>query len=208
MYRIVSQSALAPAVWLAVLTLAACGDGSRSEAARDTTAATTGMAADTAPAMSDTEAKLTDANIVALLDEANQADSAAGAAAHAKATDKAVKDFASLMMSEHHAMRQEGQQLAKKLGVTPEPPADDPLKTLAESEMATLGSTPKGAKFDQVYIEQEIAAHKAVLDVAGKGHDQAQNEQLKALIEKAKPVVQKHLDKAEEIQSKLGKATT
>jgi predicted outer membrane protein len=59
-----------------------------------------------------------------------------------------------------------------------------------------------------VYIEQEVAAHKAVLDLANKAHDQAQNEQLKALIEKAKPVIQKHLDQAEALQDKLGEATT
>jgi len=55
---------------------------------------------------------------------------------------------------------------------------------------------------------QEVAAHKAVLDLVNQAHDQAQNEQLKALIEKAKPVIQKHLDQAEAIQSKLGEATT
>ena len=73
--------------------------------------------------------------------------------------------------------------------------------------MAALKAAPKGAQFDQTYIEQEIAAHKLVLDVAGKGHDQAQNEDLKKLIEQAKPVIEKHLDKAEEIQKKLGKPT-
>jgi len=167
------------------------------------------MSADTAATeAASTGAALTDANIVALLDEANMADSAAGALAATKATSKEVKDFAKLMMSEHHALRKQGQELAKKLNVTPAPPANDPLKPLAESEMTTLNSTPKGAEFDRVYIEQEIAAHKAVLDVAGKGHDQAQNEQLKALIEQAKPVVQKHLDQAEAIQKKLGEATS
>ena len=34
------------------------------------------------------------------------------------------------------------------------------------------------------------------------------NEQLKALIEKAKPVIRKHLDQAEGTGDKLGKATT
>ncbi len=92
--------------------------------------------------------------------------------------------------------------------MTPEPPAANPLTPLVEGETAALQSAPKGPKFDQVYIEQEIAAHKAVLDLAEKAHGQAQNEELKALIEKAKPVIQKHLDQAEEIQGKLGKATS
>jgi putative membrane protein len=145
---------------------------------------------------------------VALLDEANKADSAAGALAVTKATNKAVKDFAKLMMSEHHALREQGQQLAKKLNVTPAPPATDPVKPLAEGETKALESTPKGPEFDRVYIEQEITAHKAVLDLAENAHDQAKNEELKALIEKAKPLIQKHLDQAEKIKGQLGEATS
>jgi putative membrane protein len=150
---------------------------------------------------------LTDPNIVALLDEANAADSAAGAYALTKATDRGVKAFAKLMMGEHHALRAAGKQLAQRLNLTPEPPAEDPLKPAAESEMTVLRAAPKGPQFDRTYIEQEIGIHKAVLDVAEKGHDAAQNEDLKKLIEQAKPVIQKHLDRAEEIQKKLGKPT-
>jgi putative membrane protein len=197
MHRVLSRHALVPAAWLAVLSLAGCGDRDRSTMARDTTPAgpETGMATDTASAdIAGKSAPLTDPNIVALLDEANKADSAAGALAVTKATSKEVKDFAKLMMSEHHALREAGQQLAKKLNVTPAPPA--------------LESTPKGPEFDRVYIEQEIAAHKAVLDLAENAHGQAQNEQLKALIEQAKPVIQKHLDQAEKLKDKLGEATS
>ena len=149
------------------------------------------------------------------LDEANKADSAAGALAVKTASSKAVKDFAHLvkdfahlMMGEHHALREQGQQLAKQLKVTPEPPANDPVTPLAKNETLALESTPKGPEFDRVYIEQEVAAHKAVLDLAENAHEQAQNEQLKALIEKAKPVIQKHLDQAEKIKGELGQATS
>jgi putative membrane protein len=209
MHRVPLPHALVPAAWLA-LSLVACGDRERSAAVQDTVPAgpETGMAADTA--VTDTaaaSAPLTDANIVALLDEANKADSAAGAIAVTKATSKEVKDFARLMMSEHHALREAGQQLAKKLNVTPAPPANDPVKPLAENETKALESTPKGPEFDRVYIEQEIAAHQAVLDLAENAHGQAQN-QLKALIEQAKPVIQKHLDQAEGIKNKLGEATS
>jgi putative membrane protein len=149
--------------------------------------------------------QLSDANIVALLDEANMADSASGAYALGKATNADVKAFARLMMGEHHALRVQGQQLAKRLNVTPAPPTDDPLKPAAASEMAALRAAPKGAQFDRTYIEQEVGMHKAVLDLAEKAHGAAQNEELKKLIEQAKPVIEKHLDRAEEIQKKLGK---
>jgi putative membrane protein len=152
--------------------------------------------------------KLTDANIVALLDEANKADSAAGAFAVRKAASPDVKSFAKLMMGEHHALRVQGQALAKKLNVTPEAPADDPVKTAGSSEMAALQSAGKGAAFDSTYIDQEVAIHKAVIDLANKAHDDTKTDELKKLIENAKPTIQKHLDRAQDLQKKLAKATT
>jgi putative membrane protein len=169
----------------------------------DTMSAGTEMADSAAPGAG----QLSDANIVALLDEANMADSASGAYAVGKATNPDVKAFARLMMGEHHALRAQGQKLAKQLNVTPAPPANDPLKPAAASEMAALRAAPKGAQFDRTYIEQEVGIHQAVLDLAGKAHEAAQNEQLKKLIEQAKPVIEKHLDRAQEIQKKLGKPT-
>jgi putative membrane protein len=165
------------------------------------------MATDTAVAGATGAGTLTDPNIVALLDEANKADSAAGAYALTKATNPEVRAFAKLMMGEHHALRTQGQQLAKKLNVTPQPPANNPVQAAAQSEMEALKAAPKGAEFDRTYIEQEVAIHKAVLDLAEQAHDATQNQELKALIEKAKPVIEKHRDRAEEIQKKLGKAT-
>ena len=195
------------AAWLGIGTITACKDrgdsGSRSGAVGAPAGADTGMAQPAAEAAG----KLSDPNIVALLDEANKADSAAGAYAVGKAANPEVKAFAKLMMGEHHALRAAGQQLAKKLNVTPQPPADDPLQPAATSEMAALRAAPKGPQFDRTYIDQEVAIHKAVLDLAEKAHDQATNEELKALIEQAKPVIQKHLDRAEEIQKKLSKPT-
>ena len=63
-------------------------------------------------------APLTDPNIVALLDEANKADSAAGAFAIGMATSPGVKAFAKMMMGDHHALRVQGEALAKKLNVS------------------------------------------------------------------------------------------
>lgn len=177
--------------------------------------ATTSGAADTAgmaqPAMTDTAGetgeRLADANIVALLDEVNMADSASGALAAKKATNPEVKAFAKLMMGEHHALRAAGQQLAKRLNVTPQPPANDPVKPLVEQVTSTLQSTPKGAEFDRVYIQNEVKVHQAALDLAKKAHGQAQNEELKKLIEQAQPVLEKHLKIAEDLEKKLGGPT-
>src|ERR687886_492271 len=67
---------------------------------------------------------MTDANIAAVLDAANESDSAFGALAVRKARSADVKNFGRLMMGEHHALRLQGQQLVRRLGVTPQPPAN------------------------------------------------------------------------------------
>ena len=198
-------SGVGASILLAAL-LAACGD----RANREETGSAAGSRGDTVPTASDTSstpttsADLSDANIVALLDHANQADSAAGALAVKKATNPQVKKFAQMMMADHHKLRQQGAELAKKLGVTPEPPANDPVTELARKEMDTLQAVPKGAAFDRTYIQQEIAAHQAVLDLADQAHGAADNEQLKTLIEQARPLIENHLKQAQAIEKEIG----
>jgi putative membrane protein len=208
-----ARLALMSAACLAAVATGACkGRTNTADTGQAGTAATTDTSATAMAAPADTataaKAPMTDANIVALLDEANKSDSAAGAFAYKKASNKDVKAFAKMMMGEHHALRVEGLALAKKLKVTPEAPADDPVKAAGSSEMSALQSAGSGAAFDKTYIDQEVTVHKAVIDLAQKAHDEAQNAELKALIEKAKPVLQKHLDRAEALQQQLGKATT
>jgi putative membrane protein len=198
----------------ALLGLALVAGACRERNKTNETGAAAGTPADTAlttpsPGADSSAAagKLTDANIVALLDEANAADSSAGALAVTKATSPGVKQFAKLMMSEHHALRLQGQQLVKKLQITPAPPADDPVAPLAEQETSALKSTPKGPQFDRTYIDKEVAVHRAVKDLLEKSKEAAQNDQLKDLIGKAQPIIQKHLDQAEQLQKQLSAST-
>jgi len=189
--------------------LAACSSSNRDAGREQSQAASADTSADTAagttsgaPAAAP-QGGLTDANIVALLDGANKADSAGGALAAKKATDAEVKAFARLMMSEHHALRAAGQALAKQLGVEPKAPERDPLAPYVANEMKTLQSTAKGAEFDRVYIDNEVSVHQAVLDLANQARVTTQTPQLKELIEKAIPVIRKHLDQATELQKKM-----
>lgn len=195
-------------VGLMLLLAATACQGRTESAGRDQSAAASATPPDsgTADARSAATPKggLGDSNIVALLDEANMADSAAGAVALKKATNPDVKAFAKLMMAEHHALRVAGQELAKQLGVTPKLPERDPLAGYLRNEMDALKKTAKGAEFDRTYIDHEVSIHQAVLDLANMARVTTQTAELRDLIEKAIPVVKKHLDQAQEIQKKLG----
>ena len=189
----------------AALALAACA---KKDNAADTTAVSSTTTGDTSTmaggaASTTPSGNWSDANIVAMLDEANAADSTAGAVAATKGTAAAVRDFARRMMRDHHQLRAQGAALAKKLNVTPSAPSDDPVPGMAQNETNTLNTTAKGKDFDKAYIDAEVDAHKAVLDLATKAAAQTQNAELKNLIQKAAPVIQGHLDKAESIQKTL-----
>jgi len=146
---------------------------------------------------------LSDANIVYILDNANKLDSSAGSIAATKGTNSEVRDFAKRMMRDHHQLRQQGQDLAKKLGVTPAAPANDNSQADYDKTMSTLNGVAKGNDFDKAYIDNEVTYHKTLLETATAAMAAAQNAELKNLIQKAAPAVQAHLDMAQGIQSKM-----
>lgn len=187
------------------VTIAACSKGANkpdSAAVADSIAKANAAAAPATP----TPPALTDANIAAILDGANAADSTAGNIASTKGTAASVKDFGKMMMRDHHALRKQGEDLVKKLGVTPAMPAGDTSAMAAQHWADTLNAKAKGADWDKAYIDHEVAYHQAVIATATAALAAAQNQELKDLISKAAPNLQAHLTKAQDIQSKLSAA--
>ena len=61
----------------------------------------------------------------------------------------------------------------------------------------------KGVDFDTAFVNHEVEDHQKVLtDVQGL-EQQAQNADVKALLTKTIPALQKHLDKAQALQKQL-----
>jgi putative membrane protein len=179
------------------------GDKADSAAAADSAArAATAATPAAAPAPA-----LTDAGILALLDEANAGDSTTGKMASTKGTAATVKEFGRDMMRDHHKLRKDGQDLAKKLKITPAPPTGDTLPASLQRATDSMTATPKGAAWDKWYIDHEVAAHQSVLSLLQAAQAAAQDTSLKGAIAKATPVVQAHLTKAQSIQGKLPAAT-
>lgn len=190
---------------LGACTLWAACSKSDNGSAGATTAADTGAAAAAAtpapaPAMNDT-------TILGTLDALNAADSSAGSVAAKKGTNAQVKSFANRMMRDHHKLRADGQALAKKLNITPSLPSGDTLQQSASKWMDSLNALPKGAAFDTAYINHEVAAHQAVVQILQSAQGAAQDSSLKTAITQAIPLIQAHLTQAQSVQSKLSGAT-
>ena len=149
---------------------------------------------------------LDDPTIIAIFDAANTADIETGGLAAKRAQSKEVRDYGAMIAHDHEAVRQMGRDLAKKLGVTPTPPAGDTsAKTQAET-MASLRAKHR-ADFDHAFVEHEVAFHKSVIDAIQTTLLPAiQNKELKALVEKVAPAFQAHLMVAQRLERELHEA--
>lgn len=187
---------------LGVSALWACSKGNAkadSAALADSAARAAATAAAAAPAAP----PLNDANIFALLDEANAADSTAGSIAATKGTAASAKSFGHDMMRDHHALRKGAQDLAKKLKVTPMPPTNDTLPAAAGHTKDNLTAMPKGPEWDMTYMNGEVAVHQSVLAMLQAAQSAATDTSLKAAITKAIPMIEAHLKKAQDVVAKL-----
>lgn len=185
----------------AAALVSGCGKGDKKE---DSAKRADSIAAATpAPAPAPTPPALTDANVLAKLDADNVADSSAGSLASSKGTNAGVKEFGRMMIKDHHALRTEGMSLAKKANITPALPAGDSDEAAEAAVADSLKTMAKGADWDKFYVNHAVAGHEKVLRFAQDAANSAQNADLKAMIQKATPTIQKHLDKAKELQTKL-----
>jgi putative membrane protein len=153
------------------------------------------------------EPALDDPTIVAIYDAANTFDIEAGNLALQRSTTKAVTDLASQFVHDHTAVRQQGRDLATKLGVKPTPPKECALCDAHTKAMAHLKAL-SGPAFDKAYADHEVEYHQAVIDaINGTLLPAIKNAELKALVEKVAPAFQAHLLAAKALQKKVGSAS-
>lgn len=175
-------------------------DESRLEPASRTEAAT----ASTAPA----QVKLSDAEIAGISDAANAAEVEQAQAAKGKAKHQRVKKFAQMMIDHHGQARKEQTKLLGKLQLTPaESPALADLRSASAATLSTLQAAPK-ADFDQVYMDSQVEGHRKVLETFDTQLlPNAQDPELKKLLEGLRPRIEAHLKEATEIRQMLTTTT-
>ena len=166
--------------------------------------ATSGQARNSANAPSMRAAvALDDPTIVAIFDEANTADIETGELGAKKGTTKEIRDFGAMLVRDHRAVRQQGRDLAKKLGVTPTAPKPDQGARDHAAAMKELREL-KGSAFDRAFLRHEVAFHKAVIDAVNSTLLPAiKNAELKDLVVKVAPAFQAHMAAAQNLETKL-----
>jgi putative membrane protein len=193
----------------ALLSLAACGgsDAEENGSADSAAVATTPAPPATVPPAADGAAPagaVTDPQIAAIVVTANAVDSAGGEMAQQKGTHSRVKEFARRMVTDHGGVNKQAVALVQRLGVTPEESATSRQLTQGGEQARQQLSGLSGAAFDRGYIDNEVEYHQTVLQaIDATLIPNAQNAELKALLQQVRPAVQAHLEMARAIQTEL-----
>ena len=146
---------------------------------------------------------LDDPTIVAIFDAANTWDMETGGLAAKKGTTKEVREFGAMLVHDHTGVRQQGRDLAGKLGVTPTPPKDFGMAKDHYAAMKKLRSL-KGKAFDRAFLEHEVAYHKAVIDaVTTTLLPSLKNQEVKDLVTKVAPAFQAHMTAAQNMRDHM-----
>jgi putative membrane protein len=202
------SKALRIAIYLlgAIFLLGSCNSaGDNSQTTTDSTASTE-TTTDTASNAQATSPKLTDPEIASVAVTADQIDIDYAAIAKQKSKNTKVLEFAATMAKDHQSVNDQAIALATKLSVTPKDNAITQSLLSGATTTKEMLNSKSGAEFDKAYIDNEVAYHKAAIDVVENTLiPNAANAELKSLLQSALPVFKQHLAHAEMIQQELQK---
>ena len=155
-------------------------------------------------AVAQSAVKLTDAEIASAAVTANQSDIDFAKIAQQKSKNADVLQLAATMAKDHQSVIDQAVALVTKLNVTPKDNAFSKKLRTDAAATAKMLRGKSGAAFDKAYVDNEVAYHRAVIAaVENVLILQADNGELKSLLQTVAPVLQAHLEHAEMIQKKM-----
>lgn len=121
-----------------------------------------------------------------------------GKLATAKGSSKAVKDFGAMMIDDHSKANKELKELAKqKKIVLPDSIGKE------EADLKAKLSQKANAEFDKAYVDAMVEDHKKDIAAFENARVKVKYPEMKALIEKALPMLKMHLHAIEKIKAQI-----
>ncbi|WP_426733433.1 DUF4142 domain-containing protein [Myxococcus faecalis] len=156
------------------------------------------------PGLSTRTVELTDAQILRVMQVANESEIAFGALGQSRASTASVRDFSVKMVTEHTVAREELGLLAVDQELRP---ADSELSSMlmadAQHMMAEMDSL-EGTRFDLALMDVQLALHaRTAMLLDSLLLSQSDNEALRQTLMVQRKAVQGHLEEALPIQKAL-----
>jgi predicted outer membrane protein len=190
---------VALAVVAALGIAGACTPDEEGAIASSETAA--GVSAVPPEALTNLAVKLTDENVIALLDTTYDAMIELGGLAVSKARDTRVRETASEALTRHRTLRSENLSLASLIKASPKladmSPVEGHHDALEQLRMRA------GAQFDRTYLDHSITMHDELLSEVREALDMPMTVQVRDHLERVAATLETDLTRARELKSVL-----
>lgn len=144
-----------------------------------------------------------DQDFIAKAAKGNREEVALGKLVAGKTKDPNVRQFAEMMVKDHSAAQNDLQQLAQSKNITlPEGLPDD------AADLHSKLSSDTGKNLDKDYMSAMVDDHKKDVSEFQEQSQNAKDPDVKQFAAKTLPTLQKHLEKAQQIDSKMGGGKT
>jgi putative membrane protein len=122
----------------------------------------------------------------------------AGKMAQEKAMNSSVKEFASMMVSDHSGANSEVKSLASRKSVTlPAAPSES-----KKQECSKIGEK-KGKDFDKAYMDMMVKDHKSTIALFESAQKDSKDDDVKSFVVNTLPKLKVHLDSAVAISKRI-----
>ena len=156
--------------------------------------------------------KLTDSQVLQKLHHVNQEEIKVGQLAQQKASSSDAKQFGAMLVQDHTKGDQDVTALASKMNVDLNAMAKmhdehhaehQAKKEVKENKMEQL-QTMTGKDFDRAFAQMMVNGHREAIEMVKDARSTVQNQEVKSMLERLLPTLQKHEDKANDILNKAG----
>jgi putative membrane protein len=121
-----------------------------------------------------------------------------GKLAEQKSSNPQVKTFAQRLVSDHTKANQQLMPIAQRDGVSPPKSVDKEHSTL-QARLAKLN----GQAFDRAFVQAQVEDHRKDIQYLQQQAQAVQDPNLKSFIQQTLPVMQQHLQMAEQIENQV-----
>ena len=116
----------------------------------------------------------------------------------------AVKDFATMLLTDHTAHLANLRKLAGKRDIGRELNPSDSTAAHGARMLAQLGTMPADAGFDRAFVAHQIQHHEQVLANLAQLRAASKDDDLQQDIDATRPLIEKHLAQARVVAAQLG----
>lgn len=179
-----------------IAALAACSTGQRAKTAEVATRGAGAVSELSGP---------TEAEIIHVLATVNNSEIEAAQLAKTKSQDKNVISLANHIITDHGAMNRQLMDLSQRLNIQPD--GNEISKSIRAGSAATMASlrNASGNEFNEGFMQQQVSMHQSTLrTIDDRLLPNAQNPELKTLLQRARASIVSHLDHAQTLQRQTG----